>query len=720
MESELKTCHLLGHGGFSTITLENTGPFGDTTAEKLVVLTICALSHVLDSQSAVQMFLAQFTDALFTSAGGKAFPGGKEALRILLFERVDTILNEGAVRGYPARFDHDIMQAGVDKVAATVPYPKNIKPLVAAETHFVSGFIKWLLGNSKDPYYTRSAVVARLAVTLRSVGYNLRSVVTWNGQNSRPRPYRGLVLVTGGSSETDAFVVDYANQNYYVDIRVTAHYHHKTVGTMLWNAFRKDCDLLVEMLQEDFDVIEDAVSRDLGVRWTLVDISGEQVQAYFEWSRDRPRARSMAIRLAAILFTDVAEEVAIYYDRIATPEYLEAAKKLCRSCGQVLQYPRAFQRFLTVSASICMAVLGKVAGEGFWKLKHSSMLDFSVVDELHWLCREVSAILAGGTFMSRSIGAISTIHCGVDIPRYGITNSNTGAKDGLMDERDTHSVMIGWRKGRYVVLPNLLFSMSEPLEKSILGLRCADEFIANLSTRKNGSIHSTIGLPGVTRFSSNLFPSTFSSENSQADEERALTSTMAEYHQVVLGPASRRGPECPLYINIERSPYDMQCSGEPELSLCGRMNGEPLGHVGIHDVLSTLALSWSDAEGYPYKLCRDDSTHRSINESIGRTDDPPIRPAELVYNMSVGTFCSEPGVTPRCQPSKGNSCHHVYVQVANSSAWALFLAGMDKTHSRVCFSCTRCSPYTGRNLDSSSNGGLMTLIGYHGPENALG
>jgi hypothetical protein len=298
--------------------------------------------------------------------------------------------------------------------------------------------------------------------------------------------------------------------------------------------------------------------------------------------------------------------------------------------------------------------------------------------------------------MSRVVGAVSAIHCATTVPKDDFSPGNTTGQ-GIDSEA---SVVVGWRKGKYAVLPSVLLTLSEAITKDMLGLRCVDEFIANVATRRDGQICSTIALSGAIRFSAELFEG-FDTGNDGVQNRLV----QRQYSPITLGAPVAAKPDRHLYLNLERSPHD-HGSTEPDICLCGRLDGEALGHASIQDVLCTLALSWTDDEGYCYPFCTTPE-HQSTN--IQTTSK--ARPADTVYKMAVGTFVQRPGVTPRCK-TDAKDRYHVYVQVAGSSPWTLFLAGLDKTHNRICFDCTGCAPHTGGHYTSNTSAGLWTLIGY--------
>jgi hypothetical protein len=52
----------------------------------------------------------------------------------------------------------------------------------------VAGLLRWIViaQTERDPYFTRSGLVARTAGYLKVAGYNIGSIEVWSGINPRP------------------------------------------------------------------------------------------------------------------------------------------------------------------------------------------------------------------------------------------------------------------------------------------------------------------------------------------------------------------------------------------------------------------------------------------------------------------------------------------------------------------------------------------------------
>ncbi|KAL2211294.1 hypothetical protein CC79DRAFT_1353401, partial [Sarocladium strictum] len=587
VEPDPTLCRVLAQDGLAILRTPDLGPFGETEAEKLVSLTMCALAHIMAPTSAVKVFMDHFAESLIVSGHWKKKNhGAKDALRVFLNDRLQAILNEGTARQLPARFDKAIADARL--TTATIrkaPHPKHEKP----------------------------------------VGY------------------RSLVLVTGGSSETDSWI----DGDNFVSITIdpVAHYRYETVGAMLWNAFYHGCNQHVEVLQQDFERLQRQVEKDLQLDWTYVGgtDAGEEITVFLSRTGSQGRANPIAVRLASLLFSgNIADMVAPYYQAIASEHHLGLFLEESKGKGKFAPVGKEFQRFQTIAASIYLSILGKLGGKGFWDMQHSTMLEISTNDSPRWLCGGVSAILEGGAPMSRVVGAVSAIHCATIVLKDDFLPVNT-AGQGIDSEE---SVVVGWRKGKYAVLPSVLLTLPEAITKDMLSLRCVDEFIANVATRRDGQICSTISLPGAIRFSAELFEGF-----DTGDDVIQNRLVRRQYNPITLGAPVAAKPDRHLYLNLEQSPRDLG-STEPDICLCGRLDGETLGHVSIQDVLCTLALSWTDDEGYDYPFCT-----TAEHETTDLQTTSKARPAGTVYNMAVGTFFERPGVMPKCKTDAEDRYH---------------------------------------------------------------
>jgi hypothetical protein len=475
---------------------------------------------------------------------------------------------------------------------------------------------------------------------------------------------------------------------------------------MLWNAFDMEFPQLHhETFQQDFDDIDSGITQSLETfQWSHVDVTMDEIQAFATWSGPQHQVSRIAKSLATVFFPVSVDYVAPYYERISTEQYLHHVKSkkwgladYNNICESTPIMSRELQRFLVVTASICISVLGRVAAEDFANVRHSSVANIFETRHFRQLCHNVDAILDGGCGMSRIIRTVAAIHCGVDL--RPLPDGDTKGEH-LYSQSSSDSSLIGWRNGRYAVLPNLLFQLSAPLQPSVLGLKCTDCFIANLPVQKNGSVRSELGGPGAVLFSSQLLKP-WQEEEMSRDLEMADSDEEAT-DPIVLGPPQLKPPDKPLYVSMERPAV---ATDEPELALCGRIDGESIGTVLIQEVLRTLALSWSDEEGYNYRICEPGAEHE-----IERDRKSAIS-AEVVYNMPASRYCRQIDTVPRAIPEKRNGMHCVYVQVAGDTPWTVFLAGQSQWHNRVAFGCADCAIHTGANC-VARNVPLRTILGY--------
>lgn len=702
--------HILNQTGLHAVSLAEDGQaFGGTLASRLVGTTLCALAHNMNAEGAIGLFVKYFIDSLFKK-GLSDYPGSRETLTTFLYDNSQSILNEGTTHQLGDRFDAAISDLGMvygqklssDRRFGDESYKYN------GEAQFIDGFLRWLLKtDAGSPYYTRSAIVGRIAACLRCIGYKIGKVIVWDGTGKRPSPYRGLVLVTGGSSNTDELSCEEILSAITV-VNSISHYHWNTVGGMLWNSFDQEFpNSYHESFQQDFDDIDKDISQSLELfQWSHVEVRMESIQAYPIWSRQPKTASRIAMSLATIFFRSSVDRIAIYYEKIATESYLKQVKERSwwvTGTGSAYVEPREnplsaeLQSFLVITASICISVLGKIAGDNFKNLRHSTADPVFEMRRFRLLCSSVDDILHGGCEMSRVVKAVAAIHCAADLSLKPGTNI-TGEDKG---QAEYEAFLIGWRSGRYAVLPNLLFQLSKPLRPSVLDLRCTDMFIANLPVAQDGAIHSITAATSALGFSTDHFDhwqdGTISKDIERADHARDGVGP------IVLGPPETQAPDKPLYLSIERPPFP---TGTPEVSLCGRINGESVGSVLIQDVLKTLALSWSDAEGYYYDICATGAQHHATKDNVECQYS-----AAVVYNMPVSRYCEQISVVPRADQDKEYGKHSVYVKVEGDTPWTVFLAGQSPVHNRVAFGCADCAVQTGLNCFAKLLG-LPSIIGY--------
>lgn len=685
---------------------EGDSEFGGTAASKLIGVTLCALAHNMTGPAAVRFIAKYFLEQLFRT-GLSQHPGSKEAVVAFLYDNYRSIINEGVVHGLSERFDAAVDSIeGIQgsKISSDPRFDQEI-PEHRTEFGCISGFLIWLFEHDAgQAYYTRSGAVARIAICLRCAGYKIGDIIVWNGSNRHPNPPRGLVLITGGTHDTDKYMYHVNSEN--ISAVLISHFQWKTVGALLWNAFDKvSTHSPHESFQQAFDDIDHRISVALSFQWTVVDKDAPDVQAFPLWSPEPESSTRIAISLATVFFRDAIDYIAPYYESIATEEHLRQVKShpwgLADAGRVTLEAPvlsRELQQFLVVTASVCVSVLGCIGGDSFSSIRHSALTNFFTTRHFRKLCYEVDAILKGGCGMGRVIRAVAAVHCGQDLtpdPRMyeeGEQIYRPSAMDGYL---------IGWRNGRYAILPNLLFRLSSPLDHSVLDVRCTDQFIANIPVQQDGAIRSELGGPGAIMFTSqDLEP--WQEPDSSRDLERA-TPGSENNAPIVLGPPSSAGPDKPLYLTLERPPVATEML---ELSLCGRVDGISVGNVIIPEVLRTLALSRCDHEGYYMDYCQPGTIHPT-------PQDLPCKPgpASTVYNMPVSRYCKWIDIAPRANEEKQNGTQCVFVQVAEDPVWTIFLAGQSQLHNRVVFGCPQCAVEAGSH-SADSGTSLRTLVGY--------
>lgn len=67
VETDPTLCRILAQDGLAILRAKDMGPFGETEAERLVSLTMCALTHFMAPASAVNVFMGYFAESLIVS-----------------------------------------------------------------------------------------------------------------------------------------------------------------------------------------------------------------------------------------------------------------------------------------------------------------------------------------------------------------------------------------------------------------------------------------------------------------------------------------------------------------------------------------------------------------------------------------------------------------------------------------------------------------------------
>jgi hypothetical protein len=97
----------------------------------------------------------------------------------------------------------------------------------------VAGLLKWIEQTNRSAYFTRRGLIARTANYLKAVGHNIWVIKSWDGTSPRhTSEYKGVILVLGGSQETNYLMVDPSE---ITKSTIKQHYSYQTVGSILYH-----------------------------------------------------------------------------------------------------------------------------------------------------------------------------------------------------------------------------------------------------------------------------------------------------------------------------------------------------------------------------------------------------------------------------------------------------------------------------------------------------
>jgi hypothetical protein len=487
--------------------------------------------------------------------GEEEMAGLREALHAQLNDNYEKILNEGAGRSLTQTFTNAIEAANLPSCVRNPARDK--RPAFAVqkfESYMVGGLLQWLGQQKVKVYYTRSALVLRVAVCLQEIGYMVGELICWDGEGTEPQISRGVVLVLGGTTPTDTMML--SENSPYCETVFFQHYRFQTMGSVFLNGLpqfeEKDHP---EPFQTIFDKVLQWITENLSFDWKVFHKDANVgLQAVPRWAKHSQKPSSEARRLASFHFTNSGDHLAHCYSYvgIANERHINAVLlSLGTNKGRTLTKEVANFRVLT--ASILFAVSSLLGGKDFSKLQHVTSIDMSF-SAFGWISVALE-LLDKGLIDSLPLGRAIDIVAGV----------HAGAIPVRTSQSDIENYSIGYRNGIYAVLPSLLFAM-KPVQEA-LGLRCVDQFYGTIPVHPDGYIRS--------------IPTARLSYDTSTQTPTANTYSA----QAWIGPLEISPPDVPLHLSIERSAEDIY----PNTSLAGRVNGQLVGYVTIQDVVEALA-----------------------------------------------------------------------------------------------------------------------------------
>lgn len=645
---------LTGTGPVPYVIDSDSGMFGGHYTMQLIGLTVCAIAHECEGSCTIHLFMKCMAPAMFHTTDMAL-----DAMYTLLNDNYQKIINEGATRGLTARFAaalEAVQLPSADRqwMRSTASTLSDVFP---SELGLVGGVLKWVVQERRSTYFTRSSLVARVAVSLREAGYPIRSIQSWDGKDFSSTKFgaSSVVLVLGGSfktQETDPLQLSVDEQ---IPSRgFTHHYSFRTTGAMLCNAHFDKATIGPEACQTIFEGVHAKITECLIPKWKVKVVSevDRQVGVALTWRTRNAGTRNnaIAIRLASLHFRLLTESVAFCYEDIATQEVLtdvlayRASKPLKTQSANLICYQ-------VVTASIVLGMVACLAGRDFDSLRHSTLLVFT--DE-HWLKQMCACLDKSESFLNitEATTLVAAVHAAVD------------SHEVL---RDAKQATIGWRSGIYAVIPSLLLVM-EPTPDAI-GIRCVDSFWGNAIVYPDGSIKSGMG-NGILETTDELPSYAPDADNCQQASNPATS--LQRLHEPLVAPPQSAPSDTSLYLSIER-PVHYQSH---DLTLRGRVDRRGVGTVSVVFIIEVLLHSLEAV-----KICRGHDR------------------CDVVYNVKVSQWNAE-------QNTKVvGGQYNTFVPVQNDASWALFLAGQTAHYSgRVVFDCPQC---VAESLEKGS-----VLIGY--------
>lgn len=624
---------------------------GDIRAQ-WVGLTICALAHECGGSTAVELYMKCLATKLFEQSLMRDQIHGQ------LVEHLERVLNEGAARGLQQRFT-----TAIENKRIPTGNGKKLRQLVDAddgsEFGLVGGLLSWIASRNREPYLTRSSLVARVATCLKEIGYNIGHIRTWGGEGTRPKDDKAVVLVLGGTVDTDERRI--SDDELPNDIQIY-HYRISTVGALFCTALSKQSNVRPESLQARFMSVHEYITDHLQFVWRsgytnkTVGSNTGQINACPVWKKYEGKSlTSTAFRIAASLFPTASEWLAPCYVPISDEDHLAAITnpEERSAIGWKQQLSPAIIDFRIITASIIMSVASRLAPEGFDSMRHAIGLDLDTPDWLTSISSSLdkhlyqapshhSPAVSSGVPFWKAVQIVAVIHAAI--------GGGQVDQDADVDIRR----IIGWRSGVYSVIPSIILEMA-PTERAI-GIRCLDKFWANAIVRSQGSIHTQ---DNTLMYGRPFKPDDLEGISQGVESQMSLVNTVGECH---LGPAVTRPPDRQLYLSLEKPPR----LPDHDICFCGRVNGDSVGMVSILSVIQTLIVSLDESE-----QCT----------GHAKTD------SETVYNVQTSNWCEHKNQKPCWEgmPTVVSALEH--------PLWTLFLAGHSGwgLNGRISFGCFTCA-----------------------------
>ncbi|KAI1391982.1 uncharacterized protein F4822DRAFT_111469 [Hypoxylon trugodes] len=540
------TCNIITMSGVFTMqNSDGKDAFGGHPITQLIGLTICALAYKLGTDKATQLFMDHFADYLLQ--GEKH--GMVEALHLQLIDNATLIINEGATRGLHNSFEQAIQNSHL----ARNPDAPIAPSLFEADIGYVVGLLRWIRSGNTQPYLTRSAVVCHVAICLKEVGYMIGVIRAWDGEGEIPTHRRGIILVTGGSHDTDPEMLTGDTLNLGAKRAVIHYYRQETVGSLLFNIFGHLSTLQADAYDNYFRETNKCIKNALRLTWANVTMgrpkAGEvrrpnhiaAVLSRKEASQLRPS--KIAVSLAHIYFADLAEIIAPCYEVIAQDEVLAAMRAHFKNNTTTLT-PEAIE-FRIISLSIFISIAEILAGPDYDKLQHAIKIDVPPDQFLESVSRMQSHLKNGAMDYWEVVMFVAVFHAHAD-------------PSVLMEPPDDG--IVGYRDGAFAVLPALIFHLKP--DQQALGLRCVDEFYS-LPVQSDNKIRSSRSDPWLP-----------------TEREEDPHEYMVDYPK--LAPA-----DVDIYLSVERLPTQQS----PVICLAARHGGYLVGTVGIKPVIDTINRS---------------------------------------------------------------------------------------------------------------------------------